>query len=277
MPIPRTTLNIQRVRDTIGKWIEDTLQIPSYFANQNAPRPARPYCAFSFPLGMFAPIADYQDSPRVAPKKVLFTVPGPIVVGEPSMVDINGFVFKYIAQNGDNEDSVRDQLVSLINDEAEPVQATALGGLGQFEVQGTSDGHILSAKGVGDITAEVTETVEVMETGGIREIPVAFELYSTTATGMESVEMMQDVLQTSLGEYPTLEYFNQRHLSVWGELQPGIDLSATENAENESRLRFELRFSTRARLIRPAEIIEKVELELDMGGHPVLIEAETPP
>jgi len=116
-----------------------------------------------------------------------------------------------------------------------------------------------------------------METGGIREIRVAFELYSVTSTGMETVEMMHDVLQTSLGEYPTREYFAQRHLSVWGDLQPGIDLSAVENAENESRLRFELRFSTRARLIRSAEIIEKVELELDMGGYPVLMEAQTPP
>lgn len=276
MPVT-TTLDIRLVERVIGFWVEDRLGMMSYWEHQNIPRPGRPYCSLSFPVGVWAQWADYRNRPRISIKSKMFTVIGPVAEGLSYGVKINGFVFSYVAQLGDDENSVRDQLVQMINDGEKPVISTALGGQGEYSIESTADGLITQAEALYQTSSEQTlEEVVVSETGGVREIRVSIELHSLKKPGLRRLEEYQNILVSDLGREETQYYFRSHGLVVVDQISPGIDLSAIEGSEVESRIRFELRFTTSARIIESPHVIESIEGQVDIGGIHLNLESPSP-
>lgn len=265
MAIPIPSIRTQRIRDAIGQWVEDTAGIPVIWANQNVPRPPRTYCQLGFPRGRFAPFEDEPEIYRLAPKSLKYTVEGPVAEGKEFILSINGFVYKYIALLGDDENSVRDVLAGLINDSPEPVTASALPGLGEFQVDADFDGSILAGKAVLGLSVETLESVEVWDTRGVREYVVSFDLYAQKPYGLDQLEDIHDVLETSLFEEDTQFFLNQHGLASWGAFSPGSDLSVLEGGRIEARLYFEIKFNTRSLRIRPAKTIGKINMGFEFS------------
>lgn len=276
MPIPRVSVDVQRMRNVIGEWVETNLNIPTYWAHQNIPRPERPYCALNFPAGRWQPFRNADDVIRIAPSLVTVTVNGPVGDGTQHRVRINKYIFEYIAQLGDDEDVVKNALIQAINDGPEPVQA-ADSGFGEFQVTPATLGSLLSIKALDDLTLVIDETQIVSDTKGVREFRVSFNLHSRSATGVDTLQEMQDVLETSLDELPTKLFFTKNGITPVGIRTPGQDLSAIEADREEVRLQFELRFQTWSRLTRIPNYIEQVQMQGLIDDVPIEVDVEEGP
>lgn len=197
---------------------------------------------------------------------------GPLVDGKRIGIELNDFnYFEDVdTGGGDTPDIVRDRFLAQINDDVntEPVTAAA-GGAGELDLTPDFVGGIVSLSIYGAITAGPPTlnagAVNVVE--GAQTMLVNIQAFSKNREPRNGAWAVITQCMAALQTEDLVEKLRRFGVAVWDKTAP-IDLSAVAGGHWETRVSFDVTLASRARWVRPVELVETVNLTLNTNDPP---------